>query len=185
MGREPRRHAGFPPHARPRAGQPVAGQVRRGPRARTGRWLATGLVAVGGLAAGCGSAASPPAFRPAGVTAPDRTGTAGGRRAHRTAGALDRPPFGGNVHIVMPGWLPADRSEVPAVSAAKNFLLAFLYAEYRGNQDNRWTSFVSGPVLSALRADLSVPSVTTESFTGTIIFSHLRAYPDPTTAWRH
>ncbi len=52
MRREPRRHAGFPPHARPRAGQPVAGQVRRGPRARTGHWLATGLVAVGGLAAG-------------------------------------------------------------------------------------------------------------------------------------
>ena len=26
------------------------------------------------------------------------------------------------------------------------------------------------------------PSVTTESFTGTIIFSHLRAFPDPTAA---
>jgi hypothetical protein len=79
----------------------------------------------------------------------------------------------------MPGWLPADPGKVPAVIAAKDFLLAFLYAEYRGNQDDRWTGYASGPVLSALKANLSEPSVTTESFTGTIIFSHLRAFPDP------
>ena len=66
----------------------------------------------------------------------------------------------------MPGWLPADRGEAPAVVAAKNFLLAFLYAEYRGNQDDRWTKYVSGAVLGALKANLSEPSVTTESFTG-------------------
>ena len=82
----------------------------------------------------------------------------------------------------MPRWLPADPGEVPAVIAAKNFLLAFLYAEYRGNQDDRWTGFASGAVLSALKANLSQPSVTTESFTGTIMFSHMRAYPDPGTA---
>jgi hypothetical protein len=79
----------------------------------------------------------------------------------------------------MPGWLPADPGKVSAVIAAKDFLLAFLYAEYRGNQDDRWTGYASGPVLSALKANLSEPSVTTESFTGTIIFSHLRAFPDP------
>ena len=197
MGRGTGRPAGCPPSARPRAGQtagsppragqPAAVQVRKGPRARTGRWLAASLVAIVGLlVAGCGSAASP-AFRPAGVAAPDRT-PAGGRtgttagRAHRPAGTLEWPPFGGNVHIVMPGWLPASPGEVPAVIAAKNFLLAFLYAEYRGNQDDRWTAFVSGGVASALKANLSVNSVTTESFTGTIIFSHLRAYPDPTAA---
>ena len=82
----------------------------------------------------------------------------------------------------MPRWLPADPAEVPAVIAAKNFLLTFLYAEYRGNQDDRWTGFASGEVLGALKANLGQPSVTTESFTGTIMFSHLRAYPDPTTA---
>jgi hypothetical protein len=82
----------------------------------------------------------------------------------------------------MPGWRPADPAEVPAVVAAKDFLLAFLYAEYRGNQDDRWTDFVSGAVLGALKANLGGASVTTESFTGTIIFSHLRAYPDPTTS---
>ena len=168
-------------------GQATTG--RRGPASRAGtrRRLALSLMVIGGLlAAGCGAAA-PPAFRPAGVARPDRTATADrtaatAGRPHRAAGALERPPFGRNVRIVMPGWLPADPSEVPAVIAAKNFLLAFLYAEYRGNQDDRWTAFVSGPVLGALKANLSVPSVTTESFTGTIVFSHLRAYPDPAAA---
>ena len=147
------------------------------------------MVMGGLLAAGCGPAA-PPAFRPAGVATPDRTASAGRTATpdgtgttpgppHGAVGALERPPFGGNVRVVMPGWLPADPSEVPAVIAAKNFLLAFLYAQYRGNQDDRWTAFVSGQVLGALKANLTVPSVTTESFTGTIVFSHLRAYPDP------
>ena len=151
------------------------------------------MVVSGLLIAGCGPAASP-AFRPAGVATPEPTGTADrtaatadrtaatAGRPHDTAGALERPPFGGNVRIVMPGWLPPDPRQVPAVIAAKNFLLTFLYAQYRGNQDDRWTAFVSGPVLRALKANLSVPSVTTESFTGTITFSHLRAYPDPTAA---
>jgi len=145
--------------------------------------VSTGLLITVGLLAGCST--PPTTFRPAGVTTPDGTGSPASP-AHHTAGhgvtgALDWPPFGGNVHIFMPGWLPADRGEVPAVVAAKNFLLAFLYAEYRGNQDDRWTRYVSGDVLGALKANLSEPSVTTESFTGAIDFSHLRAYPDPTT----
>jgi hypothetical protein len=146
------------------------------------------IIAAGLLAAGCGPGA-PAAFRPAGAgaaapapaSAGTRTGSAAGP-AHRAAGPLARPPFGRNVRVVMPGWLPADSREVPAVIAAKNFLLAFLYAEYRGNQDDRWTGYVSGAVLGALKANLSGPSVTTESFTGTILFSHMRAYPDPTTS---
>ncbi|HEX3387931.1 MAG TPA: hypothetical protein VHT94_02735 [Streptosporangiaceae bacterium] len=151
--------------------------------------LITGLLAAGGLlTAGC--TASPTTFRPAGVTTPDGAASPASP-AHRTTGpssagpgatgSLTWPPFGGNVRIFMPGWLPADPGEVPAVVRAKNFLLAFLYAEYRGNQDDRWTRYVSGDVLGALKANLSEPSVTTESFTGTISFSHLRAYPDPTT----
>jgi hypothetical protein len=150
--------------------------------------LTTGMLIMGGLlTAGC--SASPTTFRPAGVTTPD--GTGGGASpaspAHHMAGrdvtgTLAWPPFGGNVHIFIPGWLPADRGEAAAVVAAKNFLLAFLYAEYRGNQDDRWTRYVSGDVLAALKANLSEPSVTTGSFTGAISFSHMRAYPDPTTA---
>ena len=153
--------------------------------------IITGLVIAGGLlAAGCGAAA-PTAFRPAGSGTGAGKGTGAGAAgragnlagpAHRAAGPLAWPPFGGNVRVVMPGWLPADSGEVQAVIAAKNFLLAFLYAEYRGNQDDRWTGYASGQVLSALKANLSEPSVTTESFTGTIIFSHMRAFPDPATA---
>ncbi len=145
------------------------------------------LIIVGGLlAAGCGAGATA-TFRPAGAGAPapapalPSTGSPAGP-AHHAAGPLAWPPFGRNVRVVMPGWLPADPGEVPAVIAAKNFLLAFLYAEYRGNQDDRWTGYVSRDVLGALKANLSGPSVTTESFAGTILFSHMRAYPDPTAA---
>jgi hypothetical protein len=154
--------------------------------------LTTGLLITGGLLTGCST--PPTTFRPAGVTTPDGTGSpaspaspassaspAHHMAGHAATGSLTWPPFGGNVHIFMPGWLPADRGEAPAVVAAKNFLLAFLYAEYRGNQDDRWTRYVSGDVLGALKANLSEPSVTTESFTGAISFSHMRAYPDPTT----
>jgi len=160
--------------------------------------ISTGLITMGGLlAAGCGPAA-PSAFAPAGAARTGGTGTPGTRSpaataggagragsaggTQRAAGPLEWPPFGRSVHIVMPRWLPADPAEVPAVIAAKNFLLTFLYAEYRGNQDDHWTGFASGEVLGALKANLGQPSVTTESFTGTIMFSHLRAYPDPTTA---
>lgn len=166
-------------------GRPGTARPSRVP-ARAGllRMLAAGLAATGGLlVAGCGAAPAAP-FRPAGVARPDRTGNLAspaspGRPARRTAGSLEWPPFGRHVHVVMPGWRPADPGESLAVVAAKNFLLAFLYAEYRGNQDDRWTGFASGAVLGALKANLSQPSVTTESFTGTIVFSHMRAYPDP------
>jgi hypothetical protein len=157
---------------------------------RTARVRAAGpsaalLAAAGWLTAGCGPA--PGTFHPAGATAAAApghpSGTAGqvpGTAGRGTGGdLLSWPPFGANVHIVMPGWLPRVRSEIPAVIVAKDFLLAYLYAEYRGNQDDRWTGYVSGPVRGALESNLTAPDVTTESFTGTIIFSHLSAFPDP------
>ena len=54
----------------------------------------------------------------------------------------------------MPGWLPADPGEMPAVITAKDFRSAFLYAEYRGNQDDRWTDYASGDVLTGLKSTL-------------------------------
>jgi hypothetical protein len=194
MRDEPRGAWTCPPRVVARAGRLARNVIAT--RLATARPVSTGLataglVITGGLlATGCG-AGTPAAFRPAGASASAGAGPAtgtGGRSgnqaspAPRAAGPLNWPPFGGNVHIVMPGWLPADPGEMPAVIAAKDFLLAFLYAEYRGNQDDRWTGYASGQVLSALKANLSEPSVTTESFTGTIIFSHMRAFPDPATA---
>jgi hypothetical protein len=139
--------------------------------------LLAGAVA---LVAACGS--DPPTFHPGAVNpagAAGVTGPSSSRLAQTASHRVTWPPFGGNVHVVMPAWLPADRGEIPAVITAKNFLLAFLYAEYKGNQDRRWAIYVTGPVSGALALDLSQPDVTTESFTGTIRFSKMRAFPDP------
>jgi hypothetical protein len=132
----------------------------------------------------CGSA--PPAtFHPEGAN-PAGPGSVAGPSAARLAQTASQkvtwPPFGGNVRVVMPAWLPADRGEIPAVITAKNFLLAFLYAEYRGSQDHRWAIYAMGPVSGALASDLARPDVTDESFTGTIRFSRMRAFPDPSQA---
>ncbi|MBO0775664.1 MAG: hypothetical protein J2P34_05070 [Actinobacteria bacterium] len=62
--------------------------------------------------------------------------------------------------------------------ANKNFLLALLYAEYRGNRDHRWRALVGSRLRGALQAQLRRPSVTNESFTGTIRFSHMSAFTD-------
>ena len=139
------------------------------------------MAGVGALAVACGSA--PPAFHPEGpnpAAATASPATAG--LAQTSSQKVTWPPFGHDVHIVMPAWLPTDRSQVAAVITAKNFLLAFLYAEYRGNQDHRWTTYVAGPVSGALKSDLAKPGVTTQSFTGTIRFSQLNAFPDPSLA---
>ncbi len=164
---------------------------------KTGRsrgWIETGVTA-GLLAAGCGTAA-PATFRPAGQ-AGGAHGTAGaaaggpggggpaagtpaGTTPAGTAGPpLRWPPFGRDVHIVMPGWLPPDATEAAAVITAKDFLLAVLYAEYRGNQDDRWTAYATGTARTVQRSILAQPSVTNQSFTGTLIFSRLSAFPDP------
>ena len=80
----------------------------------------------------------------------------------------------------MPSWLPGTARGSQAVITAKDFLLAFLYAEYQGGRDQRWTSYVSGSgVLDGLKSTLAAPGITTQSFRGTIRFSHLRAFPDP------
>lgn len=157
--------------------------LRKGtPRVRVAKLSVAALAIVSVLAAGCGPA--PGAFRPAGATTPGAAGgpPAGASRTAPRSGSnvLAWPPFGPDVHIVMPGGLPRARRSARAVIVAKDFLLAFLYAEYRGNQDDRWSDYVSGPVLGALQANLAQPDVTTESFTGTIIFSHLSVFPDPT-----
>ena len=142
------------------------------------------LAGVGALVAACGAAA-PATFHPGGTNPAGASGAAGpssSRLAQTASQQVTWPPFGRNVRIIMPAWLPADRSQIPAVITAKNFLLAFLYAEYRGNQDHRWAIYVAGRVSGALASSLSQPDVTAESFTGIIRFSHMRAFPDPSLA---
>jgi hypothetical protein len=129
-------------------------------------------------AAACGSTKAG-TFHPAGASLP-KTSTSPGSASTSDADGLAWPPFGADVHVVMPSWLPGPAAQDQAVITAKDFLLAYLYADYTGGQDSRWTSYVSGSVLSGLRDTLDTPDITTESFKGTITFSHMRAYPDPT-----
>ncbi len=116
------------------------------PRPRAAGLSVALLAAASVLAAGCGTA--PGTFRPAGATAPGAaaSGTAGASGTARRSGPnlLGWPPFGPDVHIVLPGGLPRARRVARAVIVAEDFLLAFLYAEYRGNQDDRWSGFVWG-----------------------------------------
>lgn len=132
-------------------------------------------------AAGCGSSSSAPAvFKPAGGGQP--TVPAGGPSAtpSATAGTFVMPPFGRNVRIEMTSWLPRDPAQAQAVIADKNYQLAFLYAEYKGGQDQSWVSYVAPVMQSAISATLRSPGVTTESFTGTIKYFGMRVFPDPT-----
>lgn len=144
-----------------------------------GRRTLAGLLAGVLLAAlaACGSP-KPGTFHPAGTALSGNTF----RPASSPAGAdgLTWPPFGSDAHIVMPSWLPGTARQKQAVITAKNFLLAFLYAQYKGGRDQRWTSYVSGSgVLDGLKSTLAAPDTTNQSFRGTIRFSHMRAFPDP------
>ncbi|MBO0787327.1 MAG: hypothetical protein J2P33_14780 [Actinobacteria bacterium] len=137
------------------------------------------LAGVALLTSACAAAHPAQKFRPEGSSQNQGSDTAATSAPSRTgAHGLAWPPFGSNLHVTMPGWLPAKRSQIPAVVADKNFALALLYAEYRGNRDHRWQAYTSPRIRSALARQLSAPDVTTESFTGTIRFSHLSAFPD-------
>lgn len=136
----------------------------------------TGLAALALLAVGCSSAPPQQPFHPTGSL---QAGTSAPPAPSRNAGGLALPPFGPQTHVIMPGWMPGQASENAAVIANKNFLLALLYAEYRGGRDHRWRSYVGTGLRPALSAQLAQPDVTTQSFTGTIRFSHMNAFTDP------
>jgi len=144
-----------------------------------GRRTLAGLLAGILLAAlaGCGSP-KPGTFHPAGTALSGNTLRPAS--PDPGAGGLTWPPFSSDVHIVMPSRLPGTARQNQAVITAKDFLLAFLYAQYKGGRDQRWTSYVSGSgVLDGLKSTLGAPGTTTQSFRGTIRFSHMRAFPDP------
>lgn len=144
---------------------------------RSARFASLALL-IAPLAAACGSQPAP-AFHPTGGSQASAAATAPAPGGQTSAGGLTWPPFGPNVHIVIPGWAPSQAGEAPAVAADKNFELAFLYAQYRGGKDFRWKAYTGAQLLPALGQQLSQPDVTTESFTGTVRFSHLSAFPDP------
>jgi hypothetical protein len=133
------------------------------------------------LLAACGSSAAPHTFQPAGGTAASApTSPSATPQASGPATTLTVPPFGRHARVAMTSWLPAKHSQIPAVIAAKNFLLAVLYADYTGDRDHRWTSYAApGPVRSGLARTLVQPGITTESFTGTIRLWRMHALGAP------
>jgi hypothetical protein len=94
------------------------------------------------------------------------------------------PPFGAGVHIEMTSWLPGDAEQARAVNADKNYELAFLYAEYKGGQDQQWTKYATPVMQREIMSVLAGRDVTTESFTGTIRYFKMRVIPDPTVPGR-
>lgn len=140
------------------------------------------------LLAGCGGSAAPPPFTPGvggssgpgGSASPGPSAT-GGPDPVTEAGPLTKPPFGGNVQVRY----RASAADRPALAAALtadgDFELAYLYAQYTGGRDDRWTVYASPKAVSTFRADLAQPSVTRHSFRGRVRYFAIRAYPDPAT----
>src|SRR5262249_53683797 len=70
------------------------------------------MAGVGALAVACGSAT--PAFHPGGANPAGSAGAASPAPAGLAQTASRKvtwPPFGHDIHIVMPGWLPTDRGQ--------------------------------------------------------------------------
>lgn len=142
--------------------------------------LIGGLAAAAALVAvsGCSSSQPVATFTPGGGSSVAAAGqpspAAGGSGA-----SYVMPPFGKNVHIEMTSWLPANADEAQAVITDKDYELAYLYAEYKGGQDQSWVNYVSPAMQSAVRQALQAPDVTTESFVGTIRYFDMRVIQDP------
>lgn len=146
-------------------------------RART---IAGPLLAAATLlaAAACSSAQSASTFTPGGG-APSAAGGGQASDAATNTGGFVMPPFGKNVHIDMTSWLPSSAAQVAAVNTDKDYELAYLYAEYKGGQDESWVNYVSPVMKTAVTQALAAKDVTTESFTGTVKYFDMSVIPDP------
>lgn len=145
-------------------------------RART--LTAAGLLAAAALAVTACSSAGPAAtFTPGG----GGSSAAGGQASDAAAGSggYVMPPFGTNVHVDMTSWLPANAAQAQAVNTDKDYELAYLYAEYKGGQDQTWVNYVSSVMQTAVQQSLQATDVTTESFTGTVKYFDMSVIPDP------
>ena len=146
-------------------------------RART-MAAATLLAATLLAATACSARPAASTFTPAGG-GPSAAGGGEASDAAGPAGGYVMPPFGKNVHIDMTSWVPADAAQAQAVNTDKDYELAFLYAEYRGGQDQSWENYVSPVMRTAVQQSLQAQDVTTESFEGTIRYFDMSVIPDP------
>ena len=139
---------------------------------------ATLLAATLLAATACSARPAASTFTPAGG-GPSAAGGGEASDAAGPAGGYVMPPFGKNVHIDMTSWVPADAAQAQAVNTDKDYELAFLYAEYRGGQDQSWENYVSPVMRTAVQQSLQAQDVTTESFEGTIRYFDMSVIPDP------
>jgi hypothetical protein len=145
-------------------------------RART--LTAAGLLAAAALAVTACSSAGPAAtFTPGGGGPSAAGGTASDAAAG--SGGFVMPPFGANVHVDMTSWLPANAAQAQAVNTDKDYELSYLYAEYKGGQDQTWVNYVSSVMQTAVQQSLQATDVTTESFIGTVKYFDMSVIPDP------
>jgi hypothetical protein len=79
----------------------------------------------------------------------------------------------------MTSWLPANAAQAQAVNTDKDYELAYLYAEYKGGQDQTWVNYVSSVMQTAVQQSLQATDVTTESFAGTVKYFDMSVIPDP------
>jgi hypothetical protein len=156
-------------------------------RALTARALAAVLLTPL-LLAGCGGSAAPPPFAPGvGGSSGSGNGASPGPSASGlpdpviAAAPLTRPPFGANVQVRYRAAEAHEPALAAALTADGDFELAYLYAQYTGGRDGRWTVYASPKAVSTFRADLARPSVTRHSFRGRVRYFAIRAYPDPAT----
>jgi hypothetical protein len=146
------------------------GQLRRG--------LRCALVAGSGVLAVACSSAAPQTFHPSADSGSASSAASSPSSAPAASLTLVRPPFGHNARVLMTSWMPSSAREKAAVMTAKDFVLAVLYADYTGGRDHRWRAYVSSPrVRIGLTQTLHAPSVTTESFKGTVRFWRMHAVP--------
>jgi len=145
-------------------------------RART--LTAAGLLAAAALAVTACSSAGPAATFTPGGGGPSAPGASASDAAAGSGGYV-MPPFGTNVHVDMTSWVPANAAQAQAVNTDKDYELAYLYAEYKGGQDQTWVNYVSSVMQTAVQQSLQATDVTTESFIGTVKYFDMSVIPDP------
>jgi hypothetical protein len=145
-------------------------------RART--LTAAGLLAAAALAVTACSSAGPAATFTPGGGGPSAAGASASDAAAGSGGFV-MPPFGTNVHVDMTSWLPANAAQAQAVNRDKDYELAYLYAEYKGGQDQTWVNYVNSVMQTAVQQSLQATDVTTESFVGTVKYFDMSVIPDP------
>jgi hypothetical protein len=145
---------------------------------RTRTLAAAGVLAAAALTVTACSSGGPAATFTPGGGGPSAAGGSASDAAVASGGYV-MPPFGTNVHIEMTPWLPANTAQAQAVNTDKDYELAFLYAEYKGGQDQTWANYVSPVMQTAVQQSLQATDVTTESFAGTIKYFDMSVIPDP------